>query len=60
MSAGDTVTAGQQIGWSGTSGNSYGPHLHFEVHLHGDGHASGATDPIQFLRDHGAALGDRS
>jgi murein DD-endopeptidase MepM/ murein hydrolase activator NlpD len=60
VSAGDTVTAGQQIGWSGTSGNSSGPHLHFEVHLRGDGRASGAVDPIRFLRDHGAAQGDRS
>jgi murein DD-endopeptidase MepM/ murein hydrolase activator NlpD len=58
--AGQTVAAGQQIGWSGTSGNSSGPHLHFEVHLRGDGHASGAIDPIPFMRDHGAALGDRS
>jgi murein DD-endopeptidase MepM/ murein hydrolase activator NlpD len=56
VSAGDRVTAGQQIGWSGTSGNSSGPHLHFEVHLRGDGRASGATNPIPFMRDHGAAL----
>jgi murein DD-endopeptidase MepM/ murein hydrolase activator NlpD len=60
VSAGQTVTAGQQIGWSGTSGNSSGPHLHFEVHLNGDGRASGATDPIRFMNDHGAALGNRS
>jgi murein DD-endopeptidase MepM/ murein hydrolase activator NlpD len=58
--AGQTVAAGQQIGWSGTSGNSSGPHLHFEVHLRSDPAASGAVDPIGFMRDHGASLGNRS
>jgi murein DD-endopeptidase MepM/ murein hydrolase activator NlpD len=57
VTAGQTVTAGQQIGLSGTSGNSSGPHLHFEVHRNGDGSAAGAVDPTGFMRDHGAALG---
>jgi len=56
VSAGDQVTAGQQIGWSGTSGNSSGPHVHFEVHTGGDGHASGAVNPVTWMRDHGASL----
>jgi murein DD-endopeptidase MepM/ murein hydrolase activator NlpD len=55
--AGEQVTAGQQIGLVGSSGHSSGPHLHFEVHLHGDGHASGAVDPVPFMREHGAVLG---
>lgn len=58
VNTGDRVAAGQQVGWSGTSGHSSGPHLHFEVHLHGDEHAAtGAVDPVPFMRAHGAALG---
>ena len=35
MAAGDTVKAGQLIGYSGESGNCFGAHLHFEVILDG-------------------------
>ena len=54
---GQQVAAGVKIGIVGTSGHSSGPHLHFEVHLHGDRSDRGATDPERFMRDQGAPLG---
>ncbi|WP_343212283.1 M23 family metallopeptidase [Actinomyces sp. 565] len=51
--AGDKVTAGQQIGLVGSSGNSTGCHLHFEVHLDGS-----PTDPVPYMAQVGVTLGD--
>ncbi|MEU7612771.1 M23 family metallopeptidase [Micromonospora sp. NPDC049204] len=50
------VPAGEVIGQVGSSGNSSGPHLHFEVHLRGDRSSRGAIDPIPFMRERGAPL----
>lgn len=42
---GDTVEQGQQIGLSGTTGNSTGNHLHFQVEENGV-----AVDPLRYLQ----------
>jgi hypothetical protein len=54
---GQQVTAGEIIGRVGTSGNSSGPHLHFEVHLNNDRSSAGAIDPVPFMKEQGAPLG---
>ncbi|MFE7356352.1 M23 family metallopeptidase [Streptomyces sp. NPDC057543] len=44
-----TVKAGDVIAYSGNSGNSTGPHMHFEVRPGG----GAAIDPLPWLRSHG-------
>jgi murein DD-endopeptidase MepM/ murein hydrolase activator NlpD len=55
VSAGQTVTVGQQIGLSGATGNVTGPHLHFEVRTSPD--YGSDVDPVEYLRSHGVGLG---
>ncbi|MFM9447133.1 M23 family metallopeptidase [Streptomyces acidiscabies] len=49
VASGTTVKAGDPIAYSGNSGNSTGPHLHFEVRPNG----GSSIDPLSWLRSHG-------
>ncbi|MFI1418339.1 M23 family metallopeptidase [Streptomyces sp. NPDC020731] len=49
VASGTTVKAGDPIAFSGDSGNSTGPHLHFEVRPGG----GSAIDPLAWFRSHG-------
>ncbi|MFE4048455.1 M23 family metallopeptidase [Streptomyces sp. YIM B13518] len=49
VASGTTVKAGDPIAFSGDSGNSTGPHLHFEVRPAG----GSAIDPLAWFRSHG-------
>lgn len=57
---GEQVTAGQNIGRVGSSGNSSGPHLHFEVHMNNDRTSRGAVNPVTFMRQQGSPLGGQA
>ncbi|MFD3805643.1 peptidoglycan DD-metalloendopeptidase family protein [Streptomyces sp. NPDC058611] len=54
VSAGQSVTAGQRIGLSGSTGNSSGPHLHFEIRT-GPSYGSD-INPLAYLRSKGATV----
>ena len=44
VSSGDSVAQGAVIGYSGNTGSSTGPHLHFEIRVNGS-----AVDPLGYL-----------
>lgn len=54
VSVGQSVTSGQQIGLSGSTGNSTGPHLHFEARTTPD--YGSDMDPVAYLRAHGVQV----
>ncbi|MFE9257786.1 peptidoglycan DD-metalloendopeptidase family protein [Streptomyces sp. NPDC006879] len=51
---GQRVNPGQRIGRSGSTGNSTGPHLHFEMRT-GPGYGSD-IDPLAYLRERGVSI----
>lgn len=55
VSVGDRVEAGQQLGVVGSSGNSSGPHLHFEVRLLGK-----PINPVPFMAARGARFATKA
>jgi murein DD-endopeptidase MepM/ murein hydrolase activator NlpD len=54
VTAGQSVTAGQQIGLAGATGNVTGAHLHFEARASAD--YGSDLDPVAYLRAHGVSL----
>ncbi|GGX36830.1 peptidase [Streptomyces malachitofuscus] len=54
VSAGQTVSAGQQVGLSGSTGNSTGPHLHFEIRT--TPNYGSDVDPLSYLRSKGVSI----
>jgi murein DD-endopeptidase MepM/ murein hydrolase activator NlpD len=54
VKSGQSVGGGQRIGRSGSTGNSSGPHLHFEVRT-GPGFGSD-IDPLAYLRAGGVRI----
>ncbi|MFG2985812.1 transglycosylase family protein [Streptomyces sp. NPDC048258] len=54
VKSGQQVSGGQRIGRSGSTGNSSGPHLHFEMRT-GPGYGSD-IDPLKYLRSHGVDI----
>ncbi|MEV8229940.1 M23 family metallopeptidase [Streptomyces sp. NPDC079167] len=54
VSVGQSVGSGEQIGLSGSTGNSTGPHLHFEARTTPE--YGSDMDPVAYLRAHGVQV----
>ncbi|KOT31130.1 peptidase [Streptomyces caelestis] len=54
VKAGQVVKTGQKIALSGNTGNSSGPHLHFEIRT--TPNYGSAVDPVQFLHSKGVTV----
>ncbi|WP_330333806.1 transglycosylase family protein [Streptomyces sp. NBC_00536] len=54
VKAGQQVSGGARIGRSGSTGNTTGPHLHFEIRT-GPGYGTD-IDPLAYLRGHGVSI----
>ncbi|MEU3734830.1 MULTISPECIES: M23 family metallopeptidase [unclassified Streptomyces] len=54
VKAGQVVKTGQSIAKSGNTGNSSGPHLHFEIRT--TANYGSAVDPVSFLRSKGVTV----
>ncbi|MFF9688574.1 M23 family metallopeptidase [Streptomyces sp. NPDC014623] len=54
VSVGQSVGPGEQIGLSGSTGNSTGPHLHFEARTTPE--YGSDMDPVSYLRAHGVQV----
>lgn len=54
VKVGQVVKTGQRIALSGNTGNSSGPHLHFEIRT--TANYGSAIDPVKFLRGKGVTV----